>query len=211
MGPRELSPLVLRYFLTLAMVDVGGEVTVRGLGARLHDAGCAVAGRTSKVISDSLRWEIRRGRVLRVGRGRYVATRFPRSTLTWMRNRLAEELAARPRPVRAWPVGGFRAGWNARLRGRDLAVEREARTRRARAACRTHHDRMRRERRSARVPLRLEPAELLERIAAGEIPGREPAQVAEEDDRSLEEERLGAARLAMTARGGTRSLGSLGP
>lgn len=210
-GPRELSPLVLRYFLTLTMVDAGGEVTVQELGSRLHDAGCAVAGRTSKVISDSLRWEIRRGRVLRTGRGRYVASRVPRSTLAWMRNRLAEEVAARPRPVRAWPVGGFRVGWNARARGRDLAVERKARTRRARAACRAHFDRTWHERRSSRVPLHPEPGELLARIAAGEIPGHEPEHVAEEDDRSLEVERLGASRPAMTARVSTRSIGSLDP
>lgn len=130
--PRELVGRKLRYWLTITLVDAQDVVTVASLGERLEASGLAVAGRTSKVISDSLRWEVRRGRVQRVGRGRYVACRFPRQTLAWMRTRLEHELDKDPLPVRQWPVGGWRVGWSSVARGRELAA---ARTERA-ASCR---------------------------------------------------------------------------
>lgn len=152
---RELVGLLLRYFLTVTLIDAGREVTVKELGERLADRGCGVAGRTSKVISDALRWEVRRGRVTRTGRGRYRSCRFPRQTEAWMRARLGDELNLPPREVRTWPVGGWRVGWNACERGRELAAARAARIeqqhrardlrwqertlRRRRAAPRPHH------------------------------------------------------------------------
>lgn len=130
---RELIGITLRYYLTLVMVDASGEVTVRELGERLAADGCTVAGRASKVISDSLRWEIRRGRVIRVGRGRYAARQFPRQTLAWMRTRLEKKLSGDPRPVRPWPVGDWRVGWTSQERGRELAELRNERRRARRA------------------------------------------------------------------------------
>jgi hypothetical protein len=129
---RELEGRMLRYCLTLAMVDQGREMTVKELGAHLGAMRCGVAGRTSKVISDCLRWEVRRGRVVRVGRGRYRVLRVPRQTLAWMRSRLEEELDRPPRAIRSWPVGGWRIGWSSKARGRDLAALRARR----RNACR---------------------------------------------------------------------------
>ena len=130
---RELRGLILRYFLTVTLVDSGREVTVRELCEALAARGCATAGRTSKVISDALRWEVRRGRVQRTGRGRYAARRFPRQTLGWMRARLAEEWSGPAQPVRPWPVGLWRVGWSTQARGRELRAARDRLTVRRRA------------------------------------------------------------------------------
>ena len=86
--PHELAGRTLRYVLTLALVDAGREMTVQELADHLCAQGVRTPGRTSKVISDGLRWEAARGRVRRVGRGRYVAMPVPRQTLAWMRTRV---------------------------------------------------------------------------------------------------------------------------
>lgn len=183
--PRELVGIVLRYYLTLVMVDAGGEVTVRGLGDRLLADGCTVSGRRSKVISDALRWEVRRGRVIRVGRGRYVATRFPRQTLAWMRSRIEKEMARPRRPVRPWPVGDWRVGWTSQIRGRELKELRTGRRRAQRAASRAaQHARWSRR---PRTPLVLEIDEMQRRIDLGELHGFEPDPPLRQhhDDRSV--------------------------
>lgn len=57
------------------------EMTVAQLvTALVHRAGFDLGGRASKIISDALRWETRRGRVTRVGRGRYRFSHAARST-----------------------------------------------------------------------------------------------------------------------------------
>jgi hypothetical protein len=56
------------------------EVSVRELVARLAARGFQLDGRASKIISDALRWEVRRGRVVRVARGRYRHGSAPIST-----------------------------------------------------------------------------------------------------------------------------------
>lgn len=47
--------------------------------------GFDLGGRASKVISDALRWEVRRGRVVRLSRGRYRFARATRSTVRRVR------------------------------------------------------------------------------------------------------------------------------
>ena len=64
------------------------------------DHGFDLGGRASKVISDALRWETRRGRVVRLGRGRYRFVRAARST-----TRRIGILATR---CRAWVVAIMR-------------------------------------------------------------------------------------------------------
>jgi hypothetical protein len=39
-----------------------------------------LTSRASKTISDALRWEVKRGRVVRLGQGRYGPGTMPRST-----------------------------------------------------------------------------------------------------------------------------------
>jgi len=71
-----------------------GVVTVAQLVAQLQADGFVFAGRPSKVISDALRWEVRRGRVARLDRGVYRWVGAPQST----RSRISR----RVRAVRRW-------------------------------------------------------------------------------------------------------------
>ena len=76
---RLLRGTDLRYMLT-RLLQLNGPATVAQLIAMLNAEGFAVAGRPSKTISDTLRWEMGRGRVWRIGRGRYLADDVPRGT-----------------------------------------------------------------------------------------------------------------------------------
>jgi hypothetical protein len=84
-GMDEPAPLLLlrstdlRYALT-RILQVRGPMTVAELVIELHRWGFTVAGRPSKTVSDTLRWEMRRDRVRRRGRGRYQQGAVPRST-----------------------------------------------------------------------------------------------------------------------------------
>ncbi|MEY2421572.1 MAG: hypothetical protein QOI95_1639 [Acidimicrobiaceae bacterium] len=85
---RQLSGLSLRYALIVSLVGVGREVTTRELIAAIEAYGLEIEGRPSKTVSDALRWEVRRGRAVRVGRGRYRAGTVSRQTVWRMRKRL---------------------------------------------------------------------------------------------------------------------------
>ncbi|MEZ5412313.1 MAG: hypothetical protein R2761_30045 [Acidimicrobiales bacterium] len=77
------------------------EMTVAEMVAVLVQRhGFDLGGRASKIISDALRWETRRGRVVRVGRGRYRFAHAARST-----TRRIGVLASRSR---AWVVAIMR-------------------------------------------------------------------------------------------------------
>ncbi len=56
-------------------------MTVAEMVAVLADHGFDLAGRESKIISDALRWELARGRVIRLGRGVYRFHRAPATTV----------------------------------------------------------------------------------------------------------------------------------
>ena len=51
--------------------------------------GLAFAGRASKEVADALRWEVARGRALRLDRGRYAAGYVAKATRHRMRRRVA--------------------------------------------------------------------------------------------------------------------------
>lgn len=69
----------LRYLLTI-LLHRHGPLTVARLVTLLEAEGFAVRGRASKEVSDALRWEIGRKRVVRLGRGRYAPGVMPPST-----------------------------------------------------------------------------------------------------------------------------------
>ena len=69
----------LRYAL-VRLAELIGPASIPELIAGLQRWGFTVDGRPSKTISDALRWERRRGRVSRWGRGYYNAGEMPRST-----------------------------------------------------------------------------------------------------------------------------------
>ena len=85
---RLLSGLALRYVLTDRICSPDRtEWTVAELVDFLGDSGFLLSGRPSKRVSDALRWEIGRGRVHRVGRGRYRAGSMPGATRRRIRKR----------------------------------------------------------------------------------------------------------------------------
>jgi len=88
-GRHFIAGRELRWVLTVYLFE-GRTMSVQALVRALEDDGFAVLGRPSKVVSDALRWEIRRGRVVRLGRGRYAAGRMPKQTLSWRRARVRE-------------------------------------------------------------------------------------------------------------------------
>jgi hypothetical protein len=71
----EVSGVELRHLLTTYLFD-HGPATVEELLDALTYQGFKVSGRSSKVVSDALRWEIAHGRVIRPTRGRYRPARM---------------------------------------------------------------------------------------------------------------------------------------
>jgi hypothetical protein len=68
--------------------------TAAATAATVAAQGYRLPGRASKTISDALRWEVRRGRVVRLGRGRYCYATAPAST--------ARRIRIFARRCRAW-------------------------------------------------------------------------------------------------------------
>lgn len=83
--PSWPSDLTVRRLLTWYVVRAGRVVTVGELVRWLEQAGFEPPGRPSKLVSDKLRADVARGRVHRVGRGRYVAGSVPPATLHRMK------------------------------------------------------------------------------------------------------------------------------
>ncbi|OBH09241.1 MULTISPECIES: hypothetical protein [unclassified Mycobacterium] len=75
----NLQGIELRYVLTMHLAH-NGPATIGQMIEALNKQGFRIRGRASKVISDALRWEMGRGRVRRMGRGRYGPRSMPRST-----------------------------------------------------------------------------------------------------------------------------------
>jgi hypothetical protein len=97
--PRTLWGLELRYLLCDLIASRGGAVcTVAELVSALERGGFELGGRPSKEISDALRWEVGRGRVVRVGRGRYRAGTVPGAT----RRRIRRVARHRTEQVGSW-------------------------------------------------------------------------------------------------------------
>ena len=76
---KQLQGIELRYVLTWHLA-LHGPATIAEMIDALTWHGFCVSGRASKAVSDALRWEIERGRVYRIGRGRYRSADIPRST-----------------------------------------------------------------------------------------------------------------------------------
>ena len=63
-------------------------MTVTEVVEELLEHDVAVPGRAGKTISDALRWEVRKGRVRRIGPATYAFGWMPASTGRWMRSEL---------------------------------------------------------------------------------------------------------------------------
>ena len=75
----------LRYLLTIVLIDAQRPLTVAELIDAVERTGLPIAGRPSKTISDALRWERAKGRVIRVGRAKYGSGGMPPRTERWIR------------------------------------------------------------------------------------------------------------------------------
>lgn len=79
--PDQLYRLDLRYFLSEVMASAPHRIwTPADLVAEVEAAGFRFLSRPGKVVSDHLRAEVNRGRVERVGRGRYRSGTIPGTT-----------------------------------------------------------------------------------------------------------------------------------
>jgi hypothetical protein len=109
------SRRALRYRLTLLLRRADRPMSIAELAAGLAAMGRPAPDPTPKTISDSLRWEVGHGRVVRVGRGRYGPGQVDRRTAWWMQRQLdvwhrVERLSesdpprgpAAPDPAPAW-------------------------------------------------------------------------------------------------------------
>jgi len=76
----------LRYRLSLLLLDAHRTMTVAELVTAMTAVGAPMQTRPSKAVSDALRWEVHRGRAVRLTRGRYRTGHIPRSTVWWMRD-----------------------------------------------------------------------------------------------------------------------------
>lgn len=98
----------LRYVLTMQLA-LHGPATISELMDALRWHGFRVRGRSSKAVSDALLWEIGRGRVHRLGRGRYGPGYLPRATEYRIHQRVlvlrASQVVARRWAKRARPRG----------------------------------------------------------------------------------------------------------
>ena len=75
----NLRGIELRYVLTMHLLSHGGSTITELLDALVFH-GFSVASPAPKSVSDALRWERRRGRVRRLGRGLYGPGQMPRGT-----------------------------------------------------------------------------------------------------------------------------------
>ena len=87
--PIVLRGLDLRSAVVLLLLEHRRPVSVRELVEDLQRAGFGVQGRPSKEIADALRWEVRRGRAVRHGRGVYGPGVVAKVTKHRMRARVA--------------------------------------------------------------------------------------------------------------------------
>lgn len=98
----------LRWVLLVLLADGHCPLTVAELIRGLERAGWSIHGRPSKAVSDALRWEVRRGRVVRVARSTYAVGHLPRSTAWWVRQQvralvpIVQPPSDNPRPAPDW-------------------------------------------------------------------------------------------------------------
>ena len=74
-----LHTLELRRYLIARIIERGGAASVADLVDDLADAGFEVAGRPSKTVSDVLRPDVTRHRLVRLERGVYAEATIARS------------------------------------------------------------------------------------------------------------------------------------
>ncbi len=77
----------LRYLLVDLIDRAGQPLSIAELAAALDQLGIPVAAPANKTVSDALRRQLVRGRVVRTKRGVYGSGSMPKSTRYYIRNR----------------------------------------------------------------------------------------------------------------------------
>lgn len=97
--PPVLTGRRLRYAVAVLLHDAQGTLTLADLASQLHAWGYSTSAEPRKAISDALRWELRKRRAVRVGRGRYRSVGLARSTRRWMRLQVDDGTVGRPHHI----------------------------------------------------------------------------------------------------------------
>jgi len=87
---RVIWGLELRYLLTTLLIESGRPTPLDELVERIHAEGFLLPGRPGKVVSDALRWDVRRGRVVRLDRGVHRVGTVPRQTKSRITHRVRD-------------------------------------------------------------------------------------------------------------------------
>jgi len=95
----ELRGTDLRHWI-IGEARKQSPISIRMMIASAADQGFSFAGRPSKVISDALRCERRRGRIVKTGRGEYTLGTIPRTSGRLIDQRLSQLAAAAARSGR---------------------------------------------------------------------------------------------------------------
>lgn len=87
----EVTGILLRYAILLVMDGVTTPASVDDIAGAIQRLGVRAPERQGKWISDALRTEVRKGRVIRTGRDRYVAgVPMPNRTRSRARSAITE-------------------------------------------------------------------------------------------------------------------------
>ena len=78
----------LRYAVAVLLHEAQRTMTLHELAEQLGKQGHTTSVDPRKAVSDALRWELHRGRAVRVRRGHYLSNGLHPSTLRWMRAQL---------------------------------------------------------------------------------------------------------------------------
>jgi len=85
-----VSGINLRFVVVAVLIESGRTMTMRELVAAVEGRGFLLPAKRSKAVSDAIRWEVRKGRAVRIGWGLYRVGTIPRSTSWWIRKRALE-------------------------------------------------------------------------------------------------------------------------
>ena len=85
-----LGGLLLRYAICVALQRHDRWMSVAEIVGVIERWGFTLPEAANKAVADAIRWEVRKGRVLKHGRGRYAYGHVPRTTEHRMRQRLRE-------------------------------------------------------------------------------------------------------------------------
>lgn len=86
-GPFPVSGRAIRYLVLAELIRSGQAMNVAELVDKLRGQEVLLPSRPSKAVSDALRWEVRKGRIVKIRRGIYQIGYVPRSTRYWILNR----------------------------------------------------------------------------------------------------------------------------